>query len=187
MRHIDTIYVDSPLGKKYKEIFLREFWSKYKNINTNKIKFISVVEREALILRIKKWHRVIILSSSWMLQWGTVMNYLPELLKQKKWKIIFTWYSGKNTLAWQINDGNKKVIIKWVLHNVLCDSKYVTWFSSHADHDELVQYSQSIQKTKWAKIVLEHWWETRKILAESIKSWWIKVIVPQEWDKIRIL
>jgi hypothetical protein len=25
MRHIDTIYVDSPLGKKYKEIFLREF------------------------------------------------------------------------------------------------------------------------------------------------------------------
>lgn len=115
------------------------------------------------------------------------MHYLPEILKQTKWKIIFTWYSGKNTLAWQINDGNKKVMIKWVLHDVACASKYVTWFSSHADHDELVSYFQGTQKTKWAKVVLEHWWETRNILAESIKNLSVKVLVPQEWDKIRIL
>jgi metallo-beta-lactamase family protein len=186
-RNFDTIYVDSPLGKKYKEIFLKELWSKYKNINTKNIKFVSVTDREQLLLRIKKWHRILILSSSGMLQWWSVMHYLPEILQQRKWKIIFTWYSGKNTLAWQIVDGNKRVSIGWNNHEVMCDSKYITWFSSHADHDELVDYTKGIQKVKWAKIVLEHGWATREILAKDLESTSVKVLIPQEWDKIHVL
>ena len=186
-RDIDTIYVDSPLGKKYKEIFMKELWTKYKNINTNKIKFITLAERENLIGKIKKWHRILILSSSGMLQWGTVMHYLPEILKQHKAKIIFTWYAWPNTLAWQINGGNKIIAIKWERHEVFCANKYIQWFSSHADHDELIDYFKSIPKARWSKVVLEHWWETREILAWDMINSSSKILIPQEWDKIRLL
>ncbi len=187
IRIIDTIYIDAPLGKKYKEIFLKELWSKYSFINTSKVKFVTVTERQELLLRIKKWHRLLIFSSSWMLQWGTVMHYLPEILKQKKWKIIFTWFPWQNTLASQIVSGNKKVVVNWLLQDVTCESIYIEGFSSHADHDELVEYFQWIKKAKWAKVALEHWWINRNILAEDIKNWSVKVIIPQEWDKFRIL
>ena len=186
-RTIDTIYVDSPLGKKYKEIFMKELGTKYAYLNTSNIKFISVAEREELLLKIRKGYRVLILSSSGMLQWWTVMHYLPEILKQAKAKIIFSWFPGKNTLASQIVDGNRKVVITGAVHDVNCNSVYIEWFSSHADHNELVHYHDSISKTKWAKVVLEHGWINRHILAADIKNPATKVIVPQEWDSISIL
>ena len=174
-REFGKIYVDSPLGKKYIEIFLQELLVgkslKYKKLVTDKVHYVQLAERQHLIEKINKWHRLILISSSGMLQWGTIMSYLPHVLSNPHASLIFTGYPGNDTLARRLIDQREKqVYIQGQPTDVVCRTKYIEWFSWHADHGDLMKYFKDIKKSRHAKVALEHWWEQRFALEKSIKN-----------------
>jgi metallo-beta-lactamase family protein len=112
---------------------------------------------------------MIILSSSGMLNAGRVLSYLPHILSNPNNCIVFCGYSTEGTLAWQIKEGDKKRIKigeEWVNNRANIINLYS--FSSHMQHNELLQYYSTIQANK---IYLVHGQMDSKLLfAKELKD-----------------
>jgi len=120
---------------------------------------------------------MIIISSSGMLTAGRVLQYLPHILSDSRNCILFCGYSTEGTLAWDIKKGQKKTLKiggKKVPNCATIVS--LNSFSSHMQHNELLEYYSNIQCNK---IYLVHGQQKEKVkfaqelrnrLAEKVKT-----------------
>lgn len=104
---------------------------------------------------------MIILSSSGMLTAGRVLQYLPHILADPNACILFCGYSTEGTLAYEIKHNHKKYLKiagKLVANRANIVSLHS--FSSHMQHDQLLEYYSSV---KCDKIFLVHGQQTEKV------------------------
>jgi len=193
------IIVDSPLSKKITDIFLNNLWEKYKLLDNEIQKkefwkgittyFENKNEYKKLYKGKRKRTKDIIVSAWWMLQWGSIINHLKEIISDPKAKIIFTGYQAKWTLWRELLEGKKEIIIDWEIYNVNCKIIQIWWYSSHIWKKDLIDYlSNRLNFSKNSIIALNHWWEWRKHLLYEVNKLKPKqkIKIPKIWDNIEI-
>ena len=136
------VYVDAPLGQKiYKE------WPDDLNFE-NKLNLTWVTlweDSEALQTRDE---HCIILSTSGMLSAGRAVAHLKTLLPNPNNAILFCGYSGDNTLATQIKLSSKQIRVDLEMIDNKAQIYCLNTFSSHSNHDQLMNYYQSLDYNK---------------------------------------
>lgn len=180
----EKIYCHSPLGYDLtKEFLVHDKKGTYANCAYGKIvKWIDTPAEWDLVVK-KPWRKIII-CSGWMLEQGTIAQYIDLAYNNEKALILLTWFQVPGTnwykiLKWEwvapIHMRNK--IIKENLAKIASFT-----FSGHADHDELMRFLTGMHYNTNAQITLVHWWPDRHILAKDLKPnlLWITVNVPEE-------
>ena len=112
----------------------------------------------------------IVISSSGFCTNGRVVRYLKKYLKDPNSTIIFSGYTGDNPsyLSYKIKNYRNHKFISINKEKVLNKADCITLrsFSSHANHDDLVEYGSSLNTNK---VVLVHGSaESKKCLAQDL-------------------
>lgn len=153
------ILIDSPLSVKQFNIYASESCILSEEAENARLRLCSEYTESAA------WQKMpgpmIILSSSGMLTAGRVLNYLPKILPNPNNCILFCGYCTEGTLAWEIKHGKKKHL-KIGNKNVANNAAIVnlTSFSSHMQHDQLLEYYSNIN---CEKIYLVHGQQPEKV------------------------
>jgi len=192
------IIIDSPLSEQITHIFLEILWEKYKLLDEwmqNELfqrtitKHLANQEYKKLYTDKTKKQKHIIISAWWMLQWGSIINHLKEVISDPNAKIIFTGYQAEWTLWRELLDWKDAIIINWEVYSVKCNIVQIWWFSSHIWKKDIIDYlTKHLIFSKWSIIALNHWWESRQHLRYEINK--InpkqKIKIPDIWDTINI-
>lgn len=150
------IIVDTPLGIKLAKLWEsdneaeEQLWDKVSN--WNKVKWISDYESSLQLQQSNKPY--IVLSSSGMMNAGRVLSWVKYKLPNPNNTIMFCGYSSEDSLATEIKRGEKKYL-EIDGDMVKNGAKVVTLnsFSSHASHDELIDYYRN---AKCGRIYIVH-------------------------------
>lgn len=193
-----NIFLDWSLAKQINEIYKKYLWEKYDLLKDEVqekifwkkiIKYIRTREdREKLYKDRNKFNRDIIIASSGMCEWWTILSHLKNNLGDEKSTICFTWYTPPNSRWWYIKQ-KKPVLIDWNLYEVKAKIVDINWFSGHISHNEILDYISEIKFATWANIYLNHWWEWRKQLKDDLfylAKKWIKTELAELWKEIKI-
>lgn len=196
-----NIVLDSPLSEKITNIYINELWEKYDLLDPGTQielfgrEVITYIKNKKEQKELYKWKRAfrkeIIISSSGMCEWWAVVSHLAENLENPKSTVVFVWYTPPNCRWWLIKE-KKDVSIDGEIYEVSCNVVDIKWFSWHIDEDELLQLLSETSISRWAKISLTHWTESRLELKEKIKKEVLRtrksidILVPDLWDIIKI-
>ncbi|MDD4151095.1 MAG: MBL fold metallo-hydrolase [Candidatus Gracilibacteria bacterium] len=194
-----NIILDSPLGTKITNIFTKSTKLKYdlllKEVQEEIFgKEIVRILEKGEYKEIYKDDRIkskdIIISSGGMLQGGSIMNHIKNMIDDPNAKIIFTGYQAEGTLGHDILSGKKQIIIEGKVYDVKCKIVQIKGYSSHIGKDDIIKYTtQDLKYSKKAKLSLVHGDETRENIAKDIRKIVkgnIEVLVPKLWDEIKI-
>ena len=160
------ILIDSPLSVKQFKIYADEHPELWEEVNSSRTRLCS--EWSESVVYQKMEGPMIILSSSGMLTAGRVLSHLPHILPNPNNCILFCGYSTEGTLAWDIKHTKHKTL-KLAGKRLANRANIITLnsFSSHMQHDQLLDYYSSIQCNK---IYLVHGQQPEKIkFAEELK------------------
>lgn len=138
------IYLDSKLAYDLFQIYKNT--PEYAFLNDIEIEFI---QNKSDLERFRKYRGAkILLSSSGMVQAGSVMKHLPEILPIPNNRVFLLGYMAENTIGRQLLEGKKLIEIP-VAGRIEVASKIVAFksFSGHADERDLIQILRSF-KTK---------------------------------------
>ena len=161
------ILIDSPLSVKQFKIYADEHPELWEEVNSSRTRLCS--EWSESVAYQKMEGPMIILSSSGMLTAGRVLNHLPYILPNPNNCILFCGYSTEGTLAWDIKYTKHKTL-KLAGKRIANRANIIILnsFSSHMQHDQLLDYYSSIQCNK---IYLVHGQQPEKIkFAEELKN-----------------
>lgn len=169
------IIVDSKLSCEisalYEKILDGDNLVKWKQVcSWDRVKFLSEKEESKENLNVGK--RQIIISASGFCTNGRIVNYLKKYIPDENSMIIFTGYTGDNPsyLSYRIKHYRRRdqISINKELIANRADCITLSTFSSHASHDDLVEYGSSIN---CGKLVLVHGEQNgKKALAEKLKD-----------------
>jgi len=196
-----NIVLDSPLSRKITNIYLNHLGKKYNLLDPDVqielfwrevIEYINTKEdQEALYLWKRKNRKEIIVSSSWMCEWGAVLSHLEKNLENRMSTVVFVWYTPPQSRWWKIKS-KEPVSIEGNVYEVKCNIVDIKWFSGHIDEEEILTYLNESKITRWAQIALTHWSEARLWLSEKVQSEVlknrrsIKILIPSLWDTVEI-
>lgn len=141
------VVIDSPLAIKQLQLYGLKHPELIEEIQNSNTKLITSYTVSTEYQQSQK--RMIILSSSGMLNAGRVLSYLPHILPNSNNCVVFCGYSTEGTLAEDIKQGKKKRVKvgnDWVTNRANIIS--LQSFSSHMQHDELLDYYSTIQCNK---------------------------------------
>ena len=161
------ILIDSPLSVKQFKIYADEHSELWEEVNSSRTCLCS--EWSESVAYQKMEGPMIILSSSGMLTAGRVLSHLPYILPNPNNCILFCGYSTEGTLAWDIKHTKHKTL-KLAGKRIANRANIIILnsFSSHMQHDQLLDYYSSIQCNK---IYLVHGQQPEKIkFAEELKN-----------------
>lgn len=161
------ILIDSPLSVKQFKIYADEHPELWEEVNSSRTRLCS--EWNESVVYQKMEGPMIILSSSGMLTAGRVLSHLPYILPNPDNCILFCGYSTEGTLAWDIKHTKHKTL-KLAGKRIANRANIIILnsFSSHMQHDQLLDYYSSIQCNK---IYLVHGQQPEKIkFAEELKN-----------------
>lgn len=161
------ILIDSPLSVKQFKIYADEHPELWKEVNSSRTRLCS--EWNESVVYQKMEGPMIILSSSGMLTAGRVLSHLPYILPNPNNCILFCGYSTEGTLAWDIKHTKHKTL-KLAGKRIANRANIIILnsFSSHMQHDQLLDYYSSIQCNK---IYLVHGQQPEKIkFAEELRN-----------------
>lgn len=150
------IVCDSLLGKKILDYYIQNNTEGYKHLH--KAEFVDYKGREKLLLQKK----VIILSTSGMMDGGPIFNYLP-LLEDSKNLLIACNYMAEGTLGHQITVKKDKLIEysekgseEFKKINIRAKVVRLNGFSGHADQKDLKYYISNLNFNKNATLLINH-------------------------------
>lgn len=170
-----TVAVDSKLScdicNLYSEALTdghKELWDKVSSWEN--IKYIY--EKEDSQKNLNDDTPKIIISSSGFCTNGRIVNYLKKYLQDRNSMIIFSGYVGDNPsyLSYRVKNYSDRSTIKINKEDIpnRADCITLSTFSSHADHNDLVEYGSSLLTNK---LILVHGSEESKLcLEEKLKK-----------------
>lgn len=182
------VVVDSKLSceisKRYSSILDKDdlkLWNKVSNWEN--VRFIT--EKTESQACVKDSTSKIVISSSGFCTNGRILNYLQEYLKDQNSMIIFTGFVGDSPdyLAYRIKNykDNKTININKKPVPNKADCITMSTFSSHANHDELVEYGSNLNTNM---LILVHGSkESKETLAKKLKE---KISKNDKAYKVRI-
>lgn len=159
------VYVDSPLAVNATEVFrlhpecfdneANEFIHKNEDpFGFNKLIYVKNVDDSKKLNDISG--PCFILSSSGMAETGRILHHLANNIENPNNIILIVGYAAENTLARKLIDGQKQVNIFGDPYNVNAEVIVLDSFSAHADSDELLNYTNTLNKKSLKKIFLVH-------------------------------
>ena len=160
------VVVDSPLAvkmlKEYSEVLDEDSARKlYEVLSWKNLKLISEsATSKSYMMTCKK---AVVLSAAGMLSKGRSRLWLKKIIEDEKNTILFVGYASENTLASTIKKakGSKsKIKIDDVEYKNRCKIYDLKSFTSHMQHDDLLDYYSSISADK---ICLVHGEQNSKI------------------------
>ena len=124
----------------------------------------------------------IILASSGMCSGGRIPHHLKRNLDNPNNHVLFMSYQAQGTLGRELIDGARNVIIHDQMVDVNCQITKTGSFSTHSDHNQLLNWLEKIKGLK--KIFVMHGEEMEnKKLTKDIA---IKTIIPEYGEKYEI-
>ena len=145
------VYVDSPMAVSLTEIFNKHRDSLYFNgpfrdyarhdgdpFGFDYIRYLRTKD-ESQTLNNKKGPMIII-SASGMCEGGRILHHLRNNIEKETTTILLVGYQAVGTLGRRLQDGEKKVKIFGMPHEVLARVDTMHSFSSHADKNDLVDF-----------------------------------------------
>lgn len=175
------VYVDSPMAINITEIFNRHLegsgfsrkFSTYARgdgdpFGFDFIKYArSKEESQALNTRPGP---MIIISASGMCEGGRVLHHLRNNIADPSATVLMVGYQSAGTLGRRLQDGQKKVRIFGLRHEVAAEIRTMQNFSSHADRNDIIAFIKGLEK-KPRRIFLVHGeGEQRDALAEALAA-----------------
>lgn len=159
---ISDIYSDILTGNDY------DLWEKVSSWEN--VKFIS--EKNQSQENLADNTPKIILSSSGFCTNGRIVNYLKKYLQDENSMIVFSGYVGDNPsyLSYRIKNYSNRSTISINKEQISNKADCITLstFSSHANHDDLIEYGSSLNTNK---LVLVHGSEeSKKCLSAKLKE-----------------
>lgn len=94
----------------------------------------------------------IILSSSGMLSAGRSVEYLKVIIGKQNCHLLVCGFMAEGTLGAKIKSGQKTISIDGKSHRCNCGITVLNSFSSHANHNDLVQFALSVNCDKLALV-----------------------------------
>lgn len=192
------VILDSPLSQKITNIYLSKLWDKYDLLDPAvqiKLFWREVIgyvrnkdDQKELYTWKRKNRKEVIISSSCMCEWWSVVYHLEQNLSNPKSSVIFVWYAPPNSRWWKIKN-RELVSINWENHEVLCNVVDINWFSGHIWEDEILQLLSEMDINRWAKIALTHGWKSRFSLSEKVRTEVLKsrrsieIVIPDLWSE----
>lgn len=158
------IVCDTPLGKKLLADYISNNVEGYKHLH--KAEFIDHNKRDKILVQKK----VIILTTSGMIDGGPIFNYL-SLLEDSKNLLLACNYMGEGTLGHQITVKKHKLIEysekgseEQKEINIKAKVVRLNGFSGHADQKDLKQYIKSINFNENATLLINHGVKQRSMI-----------------------
>jgi len=170
LRHDKTVpeipvYVDSPMAISLTEIFNKHredlcFESKFREyaradgdpFGFDYIHYLRSKEESQTLNNMNG--PMIIISASGMCEGGRILHHLRNNIEKENTTILLAGYQAQGTLGRKLQDGEKKIKIFGLEHEVWASVETMHSFSSHADKKDLVDF---IKKTAPARgIFLVH-------------------------------
>jgi metallo-beta-lactamase family protein len=148
-----VVVVDSPLASKFTQIYrrLKPYWDreaqkrlKLGHSPLNFAQLITVDDHDShhrVVQHLKRTARpAIVISASGMCQGGRIMDYLKNLLPDKRTDMIFVGYQASDSLGRAIQDGAERVYIDGEPVDVLASVYTISGYSAHADQQGLLDF-----------------------------------------------
>ncbi len=145
------VYVDSPMAVSLTEIFNRHrgdlcFNGKFREyarhdgdpFGFDYIRYLRSKD-ESQTLNNKRGPMIIV-SASGMCEGGRILHHLRNNLGKDSTTVLLVGYQAQGTLGRRLQDGEKKVRIFGMEHEVLARVDTMHSFSSHADRNDLVSF-----------------------------------------------
>ncbi len=149
------VYVDSPMAVSLTEIFNRHrdglcFNHKFRDyaradgdpFGFDFIRYVRSKE-ESQALNARKGPMVIV-SASGMCEGGRILHHLRNSIDRENTTILLVGYQAQGTLGRRLQDGQKKVRIFGMEHEVWARVETLHSFSSHADRNDLLSFIRAV-------------------------------------------
>jgi len=158
------IYVDSPMAVSLTEIFNKhrdglcfdEKFRDYARLDGDPFGFDYIrylrTKEESQTLNNKKGPMLII-SASGMCEGGRVLHHLRNNIAKEDTTILLVGYQAQGTLGRRLQDGQKKVKIFGLEHEVLARVETMHTFSSHAGQDDLIAFIKAAKPARGTFLV----------------------------------
>ncbi|OGR44629.1 MAG: hypothetical protein A2X35_04800 [Elusimicrobia bacterium GWA2_61_42] len=178
------IYVDSPMAVSLTEIFNKhrenfcfdEKFREYARLDGDPFGFdyISYVrsKEESQALNHRKGPMLII-SASGMCEGGRILHHLRNNLGGENNTVLLVGYQAHGTLGRRLQDGEKKVRIFGLEHEVWARVETMHTFSSHADKNDLLAFIKAAKPARGVFLVHGDT-EARAALAAALEAEGIK-------------
>ncbi len=189
-----AIYLDSPMGVKTTEIYLKHVNLLSRDLKTmlingddpfepNNFQFIRSAEESKAI---NDKSSGIILAGSGMCSGGRIVHHLKHNLYKPDTHILFVGYQAYGTLGRRLVDGTKEVSIAGEDITVRAKMHTLNGFSAHADRGDLLQWAENFpSKTRF--IVVHGEPKSSEALALGLKDKGYATQVPAFGDIIDLL
>ena len=158
------VYVDSPMAISLTEIFNRRrddfsFDDKFKAyarmdgdpFGFNYIRYLRETDESKSINN--KKGPMLIISASGMCEGGRVLHHLRNNIGGEENIVLLVGYQAQGTLGRRLQDGQKKVKIFGFEHEVLASIETMHFFSSHADHGDIVSFVKAANPARGVFLV----------------------------------
>ncbi len=176
------VFVDSPLAVNITEVF-RLHPECYDDearamlaasdgdaFGFKRLRYIRDVEESKRLNYLKT--PAVIISASGMCEAGRILHHLKNNIEDPRTTILFVGYQAENTLGRKLLEGQSPVPIFGEDYQVKAQIKRAEEYSAHADRDELLDWSASVQaQGKLRRVFLVHGEdESIQSLAQELKA-----------------
>jgi metallo-beta-lactamase family protein len=158
------VYVDSPMAVNLTEIFNKHrgdlcFDGKFRDyaradgdpFGFDYVHYLRSKE-ESQTLNNKRGPMIII-SASGMCEGGRILHHLRNNIEKESTTILLVGYQAQGTLGRKLQDGEKKVKIFGMPHDVLARIDTMHSFSSHADKNDLLAFIKDVNPARGVFLV----------------------------------
>ncbi len=178
------VYVDSPMAVSLTEIFDKhrdsfcfdDKFQAYARMDGDPFGFDYIrylrSKEESQSLNNKKGPMIII-SASGMCEGGLVLHHLRNCIERDENIILLVGYQAQGTLGRRLQEGEKKVKIFGLEHEVAASVETMHVFSSHADHGDLVSFIKAVNPARGVFLVHGEN-DARAALAEALAKEGVK-------------
>ncbi|MBI2069867.1 MAG: MBL fold metallo-hydrolase [Elusimicrobia bacterium] len=172
------VYLDSPMAINITELFKRyakdiKFnWGSARPaeqaIPAELVRYARSVEDSKKLNELEGPY--IIISASGMCEGGRILHHLRNNINDPNTVVVMVGYQAEGTLGRRLSEGQHKVRIFGLWHEVVAQIKSIQAFSAHADKNDLLRFIRQINP-KPKNIFLVHGdQKNRQALADDLKK-----------------
>jgi len=187
--------VDSPLAKRATEVFERhkgDLDASFKLLDSHgdpfnepMVRFTASVEESMQLNDMPG--PLCIISASGMCEAGRVLHHLRNNLNDKRNQVVIVGYQAEGTLGRRLMDGQKRVKVFGIDHDVSAKVVVLHAYSAHADKDDLLEYIQALAPSKPRVILVHGEPDSAEAFGAEIHSQFhLAVDIPKLGDSLRL-
>lgn len=180
------VYVDSPLAIDATDVFrlhpecfdaeLREFMIRHPDPwGFRQVHYTRTVEESKAINDLDR--PAIVISANGMVEAGRILHHVKNTITDPRNTILFVGYQGEGTLGRRIEDGAEVAKVFGEQYQVRARIARADGFSSHADHDELLDWVRPIAHGLKGVFVVHAEDDSAEALVEDVRALGVPQVV----------